>query len=545
MLGSRWPILCLPILLAASACGSDILMITMGGTKSHKIPFWALAKGLIRRGHNITFISGFQPDFHLDGLEEIAPEGLVSYVRNFMSSDLVGARMRGEEPVAVTDILRYGYEACDAFLNDYETRSFLRSGRSFDLIMIDGAYPECAMGLVYKMKVPFMYLNTVGFYPMPLSNSGSPTPFSVTPFFGKAFTDNMGFIDRALNAAWNLGAISLHAVSMTILQGVLRRNFGYRMPHVYDMSKNVSFILQNGHYSVSYPRPYLPNVAEIACIHCNEPKRLDPELEEWISGAGDAGFIYVSMGSSVKTAKMTLAAHKLIVDALGRLPQRVLWKHDAEQNMTNIPSNLRLLKWLPQQDLLGHPKIKAFITHGGLLSMFETVYHGVPIVTIPVFCDHDANAAKAEVDGYAKKLELQHLTSEQLYNAIKEVIDDSKYKTEVKYRQVLLRDQKESPLDRAVYWTEYVIRHKGAYHLQSPAKDLNFFQYYLLDVALVFFITLITMYALISLVLRYSLKRIADFMQNWQMKRILNNSNILTKSTSLIDRSTMKTKKKL
>ncbi|XP_073946559.1 uncharacterized protein [Choristoneura fumiferana] len=47
--GSRWPILCLPILLAASVCGSDILMITMGGTKSHKMPFWELARGLIRR----------------------------------------------------------------------------------------------------------------------------------------------------------------------------------------------------------------------------------------------------------------------------------------------------------------------------------------------------------------------------------------------------------------------------------------------------------------------------------------------------------------
>lgn len=28
---------------------SDILMVTMGGTKSHKIPFWALAKGLIAK----------------------------------------------------------------------------------------------------------------------------------------------------------------------------------------------------------------------------------------------------------------------------------------------------------------------------------------------------------------------------------------------------------------------------------------------------------------------------------------------------------------
>ena len=28
---------------------ADILMVTMGGTKSHKIPFWELAKGLIPR----------------------------------------------------------------------------------------------------------------------------------------------------------------------------------------------------------------------------------------------------------------------------------------------------------------------------------------------------------------------------------------------------------------------------------------------------------------------------------------------------------------
>lgn len=28
---------------------SQILLVTMGGTKSHKIPFWALAKGLIAK----------------------------------------------------------------------------------------------------------------------------------------------------------------------------------------------------------------------------------------------------------------------------------------------------------------------------------------------------------------------------------------------------------------------------------------------------------------------------------------------------------------
>lgn len=121
-----------------------------------------------------------------------------------------------------------------------------------------------------------MYINTVGFYTMPHSNSGSPTPYSVTPFFGKGFTDNMTFLDRTMNAAWHLGAMAMHTLSVTVLQGVLRRHFGAQMPHVYDMSRNVSFILHNGHYSVTYPRPFLPNVAEVACIHCKEPKRLDP-----------------------------------------------------------------------------------------------------------------------------------------------------------------------------------------------------------------------------------------------------------------------------
>lgn len=89
---------------------ANILMITMGGTKSHKIPFWEMARGLIPRGHNLTFINAFPPDFYLDGLEEITPSSLVFYVRNYTNWDLLGARMRGEEPVHPLDIIRYGYE---------------------------------------------------------------------------------------------------------------------------------------------------------------------------------------------------------------------------------------------------------------------------------------------------------------------------------------------------------------------------------------------------------------------------------------------------
>lgn len=52
-----------------------------------------------------------------------------------------------------------------------------------------------------------------------------------------------------------------------MLHTVLRKHIS-DVPHPYEIGKNVSFILQNGHAVVTYPRPLLPNVAEIACIHC-------------------------------------------------------------------------------------------------------------------------------------------------------------------------------------------------------------------------------------------------------------------------------------
>lgn len=56
-------------------------------------------------------------------------------------------------------------------------------------------------------------------------------------------------------------------------------------------------------------------------------------------------------------------------------------------------------------------------------------------------------------------------------------------------------------MDTAVYWIEYIIRHKGALKLQSSAKYLAWYQYYLLDViAVLVGIPLVLAYLLITLV---------------------------------------------
>lgn len=72
-------------------------------------------------------------------------------------------------------------------------------------------------------------------------------------------------------------------------------------------------------------------------------------------GSGDAGFIYVSMGSSVKAANMPEHLRHLLVQTFAQLPYRVLWKWEAGNNgMHDLPPNVKLSRWLPQQDILGN-----------------------------------------------------------------------------------------------------------------------------------------------------------------------------------------------
>jgi glucuronosyltransferase len=54
-----------------------------------------------------------------------------------------------------------------------------------------------------------------------------------------------------------------------------------------------------------------------------------------------------------------------------------------------------------------------------------------------------------------------------------------------KIQSQVFKDQPMKPLDRAVYWVEYIIRNGGAEHLKSDSLELNDVQYFLLDISLI------------------------------------------------------------
>lgn len=81
---------------------------------------------------------------------------------------------------------------------------------------------------------------------------------------------------------------------------------------------------------------------------------LPQDLEDFVQASGDSGFVYVSMGSSVRAANMPEHLRRLLIKTFARLPFRVLWKWEGGLNdMHDLPPNVKLSRWLPQQDVLG------------------------------------------------------------------------------------------------------------------------------------------------------------------------------------------------
>lgn len=77
---------------------------------------------------------------------------------------------------------------------------------------------------------------------------------------------------------------------------------------------------------------------------------------------------------------------KIFLDVFRSMKQRVLWKFENE-SIANLPANVMVKKWMPQSDILAHPNVRVFITHGGLLGTQEGVYHAVPMLGMPFYCD--------------------------------------------------------------------------------------------------------------------------------------------------------------
>lgn len=105
-------------------------------------------------------------------------------------------------------------------------------------------------------------------------------------------------------------------------------------------------------------------------------------MEKFIISA-KKGTILMSLGTNMKSAQLGDELLSKIIKTFAQLPDyNFLWKFEEDPKTLPVkPSkNVMIQKFMPQNDILAHPKIVAFVSHSGLLSSHEALYHGTPVI---------------------------------------------------------------------------------------------------------------------------------------------------------------------
>lgn len=87
-----------------------------------------------------------------------------------------------------------------------------------------------------------------------------------------------------------------------------------------------------------------------------------------------------------------------------------------------IPPFVEIHQTVPQLAVLRHAR--AFVTHGGMSSVVEALWFGVPMVVIPQAADHFGNAARVEQLGVGQRIAADRVTADALRRATKRARSD-------------------------------------------------------------------------------------------------------------------------
>ncbi|KAH8279582.1 hypothetical protein KR018_003404 [Drosophila ironensis] len=527
--------LLLTVLVAfeAPTCdGANILGIFGSHSPSHVIVHMAVMKTLADRGHNITVVTQMKPKMkpHENITVILAPPTpeREQYLKEYMTESST------TKPSLWMTFAKAVLQAGDQLEAQYEflvhpnfKEVYENPKTQFDLVILGMMGNDYQLGVAAKFKCPAI-VTWVG-VPMPFLDSivGNSNDPAYTPTLTVALEPGQ----KAMRFGQRFGNFLKHS-----FLSVLNKLLNYKMNELYDrafanetdpdfpsyteVKRRVSLLFYNYHAPSEGPiRPVVPQSIEIGGIQVKEsPDPLPKDLAEFLDNA-EHGAIFFSLGTNVDTNTFSKHIFETIYKILSKLPQKVIWKWGDLKNTPGNASNIYFGNWLPQDDILAHPKTKLFITHAGKGGVAEAQYHGVPMLALPLFGDQQGNAEILTKSGFGIWLDILNFDEETFEKSLHEVLENQKYRKTIEKFSSLYRDRPISARQSVVYWTEYVLRHEGAYHLQSPLIHMDFVARNNLDVYGVLLIGGGIAILILLVTVRWSIRKVLGLIHNQKKKK--------------------------
>ena len=368
------------------------------------------------------------------------------------------------------DLQKSMWEICDNLLLDEDWFQSLKSVKA-TFAVVDGIFMSTCLTIIpYRLSIPFILIGAQNTH----SIHRTPWVFSAFPTTLTKYTDRMSFKERFLNSFFHATEYLLPPM------GTPSKNVKAYAPDKPEISfgnllRKAELHIVETDVLMNYALPALPNVEYLGGMGAHPAKPLEGDLVKFVNSSKN-GIIVASFGSVVSTLP------KEHLDKMGKAFKKIKYDVVWKWSDTNYSStNVFLTKWMPQNDLLGHPKTKLFITHCGNGGQFESLYHGVPMLGFPVFADQPHNGKRMENKGYGISMDLYDYTVEELVTNINEIIDNPKYKKNIQIASDIFKSRPEHPSARGARIVNDVIKYGGGF-LRSYCQDMPLYQYFMLDI---------------------------------------------------------------
>ncbi|HXP62669.1 MAG TPA: glycosyltransferase [Dongiaceae bacterium] len=351
------------------------------------------------------------------------------------------SRLRGER-----EMLAVFADSYDAM---YLTLEPLWRQFNLDLAVVDSAALP-ALDLARQHGVPSI---------IQLQFLGNVVPISPRyPRFGTDYSIRMSPWQRALNCLHPLWVLANFA---TAIVRINRARARHRAVTPLKDFYNTSLTLVCSAFGIELPRALPPLMKMVGPILPRGHAPLEASLEAWLSGGNESPTVYVCFGTLAALERQQVLA---LVEGLSDPRWRVLWSlRPAQQSLLpSLPKTFNIQPHVPQQAVLAHPSVRAFVSHCGMNSVSESLYYGKPLLAVPFFGDQHYNAARVADIGAGLRLHKLRLSSEAIRSHAAALLEAPGYARAAQSMKAVLRRM--GGLDEAVEVVEDALAH-GFGHL--------------------------------------------------------------------------------
>uniref|UniRef100_A0A8B9JIW5 UDP glucuronosyltransferase 5 family, polypeptide A1 n=1 Tax=Astyanax mexicanus TaxID=7994 RepID=A0A8B9JIW5_ASTMX len=477
----------------SGAYGGKVLVFPLDG--SHWINMKVIIEKLHSRGHDVTVVRASNSWYVKEDstyYTSITIQNDGGFDEKFFSpvvERMLEIRRRGDSfwnrfLIELEIISKFGEmheDMVKMISRMFDDEALMRSieEAKYDVILTDPAAGAGVM-FAYHFKIPLVFnvrwtVHGEGQFAI------APSPLSYIPVPGAELTDKMTFFERVRNVLCYIFTLfQMAVVTAPRYNAFCHKYFGPEVDY-FSLFQDADIWLMRNDFTFEFPRPTMPNVVYMGGFQCKPSKPLPKHLEDFVQSSGEHGVIIMSLGTLI--SKLPQDINEDIAAAFAQLPQKVIWRYTGTRP-ANLGNNTLLVDWMPQNDLLGHPKTKVFVAHGGTNGVQEATYHGAPIVGLPLAFDQPDNLSRMRKKGTAVIVDFAELDRTVFLEALKEVLYNPSYSENMKTLSRLHQDQPMKPLDHAIFWIENVMRNGGAPHLRTQSFRMSWFTYHSVDVIL-------------------------------------------------------------